>query len=355
MTIETWVQTVYQAAGDERRWQPALEQWRRLARAESAQLMLYQGLEPVGVHAQGPAEDTVRAFIEQGLWTTNERIRYFMRTPIRRFLPAEQYFPQDLLSRDVVAQMMARCGLRHQAGTIAHLDGDAIFVFAFERTADDGAFTAPELRRLDRLRTHLVAAARLARHLGQQQAAQCLEAMTALRLGAAVLRRDGSMLACNTAFDKTLPDWAELDLRHRVHAHDPALQRSLMQWLSQPVGSDPLRASPTARPDVQVELLPLFGPVRDRLFGGHALLVVRQAENVRPANPALLQQRYGLRPKEAELACHLASGLPLREAAGLCGLTYTSARTYLDRIYDKTGTHRQPELVRLVLGAGTAK
>ncbi len=142
-------------------WQPALEQWRHLARAESAQLMLYQGLEPVGVHAQGAAEDTVRAFIEQGLWTTNERIRYFMRTPIRRFLPAEQYFPQELLSRDVVAQMMVRRGLHHQAGTIAHLDGGAIFVFAFERTADDDAFTAPELRRLDRL-------------VGQQQAAQCL-------------------------------------------------------------------------------------------------------------------------------------------------------------------------------------
>ncbi len=33
------------------------------------------------------------------------------------------------------------------------------------------------------------------------------EAMTALGLGAAVLRRDGSMLACNTAFEKILPDW----------------------------------------------------------------------------------------------------------------------------------------------------
>ena len=148
---------------------------------------------------------------------------------------------------------------------------------------------------------------------------------------------------------------AELDLRHRLRAHDPALHQSVMQWLSQPIGSGPMRASPTTRPDVQVELLPLLGPVRDRLFGGHALLVVRQTEKVRPANPALLQQRYGLRPKEAELACHLASGLPLHEAAGLCGLTYTSARTYLDRIYDNTGTHRQPELVRLVLEAGTAK
>ena len=54
----------------------------------------------------------------------------------------------------------------------------------------------------------------------------------------------------------------------------------------------------------------------------------------------------------ARLAAMLASGLPLRESGAALGLTYHTARTYLDRIYRKTGTSHQAGLVALLKAVG---
>lgn len=65
--------------------------------------------------------------------------------------------------------------------------------------------------------------------------------------------------------------------------------------------------------------------------------------------PAHLAQVLALNPAEARLIHSLAAGSTLEEAAALSGITTGSARTYLKRIFLKTGTSRQVDLVRLVL------
>ncbi|MCG8509493.1 MAG: helix-turn-helix transcriptional regulator, partial [Rhodospirillales bacterium] len=57
----------------------------------------------------------------------------------------------------------------------------------------------------------------------------------------------------------------------------------------------------------------------------------------------------GITISEARLAKLLADGKPLRSACRMLGLTTESGRTYLKRIFQKTGTTRQAELVRVVL------
>jgi DNA-binding CsgD family transcriptional regulator len=66
-------------------------------------------------------------------------------------------------------------------------------------------------------------------------------------------------------------------------------------------------------------------------------------------NPRLLCHLYGLAPREAELVVQLVRGATLREAAARLGIREVSARTYLKEIFSKTSTHRQAELVSLVL------
>lgn len=58
---------------------------------------------------------------------------------------------------------------------------------------------------------------------------------------------------------------------------------------------------------------------------------------------------FGLTPKESLLAIALSRGLSIREAASGLGLTESSAREYSKRIYAKTGTRGQADLVRLIL------
>jgi DNA-binding NarL/FixJ family response regulator len=51
---------------------------------------------------------------------------------------------------------------------------------------------------------------------------------------------------------------------------------------------------------------------------------------------------------EVSFATALTEGLTVSEAARKCGLTVSSGRTYLARIFAKTGTHRQAELITLL-------
>jgi DNA-binding CsgD family transcriptional regulator len=57
---------------------------------------------------------------------------------------------------------------------------------------------------------------------------------------------------------------------------------------------------------------------------------------------------FGLSPTEARLATTLAAGRSLQDAAVSGGVTVKTARTYLERIFRKTGTGHQGQLVALL-------
>ena len=58
---------------------------------------------------------------------------------------------------------------------------------------------------------------------------------------------------------------------------------------------------------------------------------------------------FGLTRVETDLACRLASGESVQEAATTMHVKLETARTYLRSIFSKTGTNRQVDLVRLIL------
>ena len=62
-----------------------------------------------------------------------------------------------------------------------------------------------------------------------------------------------------------------------------------------------------------------------------------------------LCDRYGLLPSEARLALLMAQGLSTGEAAKRLSLTKGTVRQYLKRVFRKTGTKGQADLVRLVV------
>jgi len=57
---------------------------------------------------------------------------------------------------------------------------------------------------------------------------------------------------------------------------------------------------------------------------------------------------YGLTPAEAQLAQHLAGGLDLKAIASTIGKTLHTLRSQLKQVFQKTGTKRQTELMRLL-------
>ena len=64
-----------------------------------------------------------------------------------------------------------------------------------------------------------------------------------------------------------------------------------------------------------------------------------------------LEIRFALSPAEARLVAHLITGASLRSCAQALGIKYETVRTYLKSVFQKTGTHRQAELVLTVFSA----
>jgi DNA-binding CsgD family transcriptional regulator len=62
-----------------------------------------------------------------------------------------------------------------------------------------------------------------------------------------------------------------------------------------------------------------------------------------------LKHLYGLTQREAILASELATGSTVEDAAEQLAITYETARTHLRRIFSKTETSRQSELVSLLI------
>ena len=77
-------------------------------------------------------------------------------------------------------------------------------------------------------------------------------------------------------------------------------------------------------------------------------VVITDADRRRPLTTRL-REMFGLTDAEARLADRLAAGDDVRAAASTLGITYGTARTRLAEIFQKTNTHRQGELVRLLL------
>jgi DNA-binding CsgD family transcriptional regulator len=69
-------------------------------------------------------------------------------------------------------------------------------------------------------------------------------------------------------------------------------------------------------------------------------------------NPTLpkdmLRALYGLTQSEAHLAAEIAAGVSLYEAADSARVSRETARSQLKAVFQKTGAHRQSELMRLI-------
>lgn len=82
--------------------------------------------------------------------------------------------------------------------------------------------------------------------------------------------------------------------------------------------------------------------------GAVILLFVNDPERRFDGLEPVLSAVYSLTPAEARLTVLLARGETLRRACELLGVTENTARTHLKRVFSKTETDRQSELVRIV-------
>ncbi|RKR31222.1 helix-turn-helix transcriptional regulator [Paraburkholderia sp. BL17N1] len=119
----------------------------------------------------------------------------------------------------------------------------------------------------------------------------------------------------------------------------------------------PMRCYLARRPPrlpLVVRVLPVSeSDVREGISAGtRAVLFVIELDKPVGIEPIVLAATFHLTRREAALAALLAQGMELAEAASRSGIGIGTARGYLKQILAKTDTHRQAELVSLLLRGG---
>jgi DNA-binding CsgD family transcriptional regulator len=104
----------------------------------------------------------------------------------------------------------------------------------------------------------------------------------------------------------------------------------------------------------QAPLTVLVTPHRARLtwidvVRPRVLLFITDPKQAAVVRSESLRQDFGLTRAEAGFTREILKGDGLRATASRLGISLTTARTHLAHVFDKTGTRRQAELVRLIL------
>lgn len=233
----------------------------------------------------------------------------------------------------------------HGCGLIGLRTSERVLSMTLLRSSRHGPYNAEERAWLSRLAPHWVNACHLRSRLAPSDRAD-LDAARALdAIGTPVFLLDerDQCVRWNPSAEALLRDGALVRLRgRRLVAACPANGSAFVPAVG-PVVLRNRQGSVVGH--AAAHPLPghgLLGPARTVVF----------VDAVRTARPAdvrgALAALYGLTPREAELATHLADGISLADAAEVMGITDGAARTRLKVIFGKTGVRTQGGLIVLV-------
>ncbi len=224
-----------------------------------------------------------------------------------------------------------------------------------------------DLEFLGLLVPHMQRAARLHGRLFslEGRADQAEQLIGRLDIGLATLDADGRVLFVNREAERILSQGDGLRLwQGRITASAPAERARLSQIISEMVAVSQRdhvtsRGSlaigrPSGKRPYGVIVAPLMaGSEWSPLFMvspvARASVYISDPERRRRPATELLGDLFGLTAAEARLAADLAAGLSLTESCDGAGISRETGRSQLKAIYEKTDTHRQGELIRLLL------
>jgi DNA-binding CsgD family transcriptional regulator/PAS domain-containing protein len=185
-------------------------------------------------------------------------------------------------------------------------------------------------------------------------------ALDALTVGVFLLDHKGRVVHMNQAGEHQVKAGSALRVsNHRLAASSKEAQSELFAVITATAQSDLAKAGGRAivLPSVDgagyvANVLPLDAGERRKLLAPFAAVtaVFVQDPAVVPMMPGeAFAKMHGLTGAELRVLLTLAPGLNLKEAAEILGIGEGTARSHLHRIFAKTGTSRQAELLRLLM------
>lgn len=234
----------------------------------------------------------------------------------------------------------------------------------------DGPITEREIELSALLLPHLRRAVTISNVLDVRtiERARMAEVLDALRCGVILTNGEGTILHSNRRAEQMLRNGGALqDTGGALSAKTPAAARELREAIQlaarneTALGRSGLSICLTDcdAPSLFAHILPMNGSeLRTGLSPDAAAAVFigapATAFDLDPdAIGNYLRRRFGLTNAEAAVALEMTKGDGREAVAARLGISMTTVRTHLGRIFEKTGVRRQAELVRLLMQDGS--
>lgn len=269
---------------------------------------------------------------------------------------------REPLNSDFYLKWVRPLGFRDVIGVLVLKSGKRVAWFSVARSDVQSRFTEGDLRQMELLSPHICRALLISDALDLQSivATRLAETVDHLSTGILLTGEHGRIAYMNGSAEAILKDGNALKSRDghlvatRSHARD-ALSRALEESSA---GRAPSTSGQHAIPLPDEEGSGLIANVlplqwRDgrnplaTLPGAAAVIIQDPAEGATPPMEAI-GLLYGLTAAERNVLEHVAVSHTPQETADLLGVSVNTVKTHLQKIFAKTGTARQADLVRLV-------
>ena len=349
--------TLHEGLLEQPLWSTFLARLRARTGAAQASLVLHRGALP----ATDPVELTAGAADPpepQRRWLDGlfrrEPLLYRRLRPGRVFALAELLDPYDPAHRAFARDSLAPLGVRDlRAVHVAEPGGHGAWLTLRRGERD---FTGADAALLGTLAEHLRIALRTFAALEREKVRAGLSADMVRRLNFCWLTLDarGRVLDADAGADTLLRGSPVL----RKGPHGRLLPAEAQAERALTAALHELAAGGQERPravhlssDPWLDML--LVPARTSAAGGAVATAFVHGEGASASDRSeRLRALFGLNRGEARLALAISRGRRIAEAADELGLTLETARNYSKRIYSKTGTRGQADLVRLILASG---
>lgn len=363
MSDDQLVDRIYEAAFVPEHWPDVLGRVAEQASSASGSLLVFDALDqPPRFKSTPLTEQALNIFTSTDLWRDSQRIPFqypgAMSGQFPHFFYVDEIATPGQFRDDTVAMALRQIGLESQITTVMPMPTLEVVSFTFERLLGRGRHGETDIARLNQLRPHLARSGLISARLRLERATSAVSALQALGMPAAAISGNGRVLTANDIFER-MNGLFQPAAFGRLALADAEADRLLREAILQGgVGGRPIvRTIPVrARPERNacvIHVLPLRRSAFDVFSGADSLVV---AMEIRPENGVpsaqLLSVLFDLTASEAAIVAGLAGGKPLQTVALDLGVQISSARTYLSRVFEKTGTGQQSQLVALVKGIG---
>lgn len=256
-------------------------------------------------------------------------------------------------------------GLREACITKFVHTPDRIGLVSCTTRVSRGIISADEQRFLAMLSPHLRRASLIGDLLDQARVTDrpYREVLDSLAVPIVLTGADGSIHYANPLAEQMFSEQGPIQSQNgMLRGRNPAVAGALLDAIARTAGDDAalglrgigLPISSTGHAPAVAYVLPLAGgTARTVLRPACAAIFVSTTTSASPLPEAVLTTLFGLTPAEARVLLKIGNGHSAAEVASALDIGENTVKTHLKRIFAKTRTRRQADLVRLVSDIGT--